>query len=491
MVVESDERIEVGAADEALGWIEDSGLGRRDRRRLEALVHRFPEQRFYRERDAGLDWVERATGVKLPGWYRRMRQALAFVAPGSLEAVRLSGQEARRPLHEQDCWYAFDLLGVPAVESCGGAAPQLGKMLALGRNLEANWDWLTISQGRGGKDPQAIKLVYPDARRLELPRGTRTIFDDYLTLIDSVRELRLVDDRRVRRLPARPMGSRLEMLLTIELEDRAPLELFCIEHDAHLRLEPDGRFRGWLDYQAQLLDDFTGERFGTLEVSGRIGDRELAGRIRTPMNRRRRDAIEIDGFDEAGDGVYRCELGADVGLHRSRARLRFDGQLELWIADGAGRSSAAGSGLLADRVVEQLEALGGWLEGDRREVSGEGDLDGALSDVLDRMRFPAGARYINFGLTMPQVRMLRFLAPEERQLLAADAARLACNQGERPLAVIGEDRETDRLVLLACDGRHPADPLLYLVVRDNPAQKLGHGVPLSSFLRSLAPRRDI
>ena len=480
VTLESDDQIEVGGAQEALGWIERSGLVRQDRRRLEALVHRFPEQRFYREREAGLDWVEREAGVRLAPWYRRLRQALAFVAPGELEAVRLDGEQARRPLHEQDSWYAFDLLGVPQVERRGGEVVRVGKLLAVARNCGPNWDLLTIAEGGRG---QEVKLLYPDARRLELPRSARQVFDDYLRLIEAVQEIRLRDGQRIRSRPARPVESRLEMVLRIDLEGGASMELFCIEHEARLRAEPGGTVRGWIDYQAQLFEDFTGERFGTLEVSARIEGDALRGRLRTPMSRRGRDTVEFEGFDEGGDGIYRCELGADLRLQRAGVRLRFDGRLELWLC-GAWEPPQEPGGL-AKRVLEQLEALGGRIE------PGGGGCPGPLGDALDRMRLPVGARYTNFGLTMPQVRRLRFVTPEERRVLDPREPRLACDQGERPLALLGEDRETDRLVLLACDGRQPADPLLYLVARDQPTQKLGHGVHLSTFLRSLAPRHEI
>lgn len=97
--VEVDALVERGGADQAREWVEAADLPDEFRQALLRFVDGFTGQTFVREDDALLDYYEVLNQVRLPAWYREVRQALAYVErdgrPTSLVFGNWDGWEER------------------------------------------------------------------------------------------------------------------------------------------------------------------------------------------------------------------------------------------------------------------------------------------------------------------------------------------------------------------------------------------------------------
>jgi hypothetical protein len=100
-----------GSSSDAAAWVAQSALPDDHKALLQQFIARFPSLTFFKDDQALLDHVEQEERVKLPAWFRRQRQTLAFVAPPVHFRIDDFDQLGPRSDTLDRIWYATDLYG--------------------------------------------------------------------------------------------------------------------------------------------------------------------------------------------------------------------------------------------------------------------------------------------------------------------------------------------------------------------------------------------
>lgn len=103
-----------GFAEDARGWVAGSQLAEAEKAALNRFIDSFHSLLFYKELPAVLDAAEARHRVKLPRWFRELRQTVADVMPHHFKEFRLGELPRWDPPTEDTSrlWYEIRIRGV-------------------------------------------------------------------------------------------------------------------------------------------------------------------------------------------------------------------------------------------------------------------------------------------------------------------------------------------------------------------------------------------
>lgn len=190
----SEQRIQFGAAERALGWVEESGLASGVAASLRSLIRRFPDQTFQRRKLGGLGSVERRHSVALPPWLHEFHQAFDGFRSQDVRAVRFAAFDHPLPAASDPkrSWYTIGFLGADNDDE--RALIDRDRLFPIAKRSPTGNSTLAIRLD----DPADQRVYELDeegiARTAGLKTALRVAFDSYARMWGAIDAVRLDGD---------------------------------------------------------------------------------------------------------------------------------------------------------------------------------------------------------------------------------------------------------------------------------------------------------
>lgn len=182
----------LGDCDDATAWVNDSKLPKTSKKALQDFIQNFPRLVFYKEDAVFLDDVETYQKIKLPKWFREIRQTLAFVMPNQYVRVQFDSFDHWSLNQDKlsEIWYDLGLRGVNNSEQQG--VTDYNKLFPVGEWLETGWSTLAINLG----DSQDQRIYEYDQEQINEdgqlePHAIGVVFNSYPEMFSHISAIEL------------------------------------------------------------------------------------------------------------------------------------------------------------------------------------------------------------------------------------------------------------------------------------------------------------